>query len=156
MTNLNIFLIGRKIYILFTKCFFKFFNIILCGIIEHCIGICRCNRVNCITNRAQVVSSNTETFKFSTTHSIILIISLVKEIIWTSSFSLKSSNRTHHFLNSTKIIFVCVTNIIKITTTKIFFYRRFISKNSHHTIKYFIISRSFRILKINIKFSKFF
>ena len=93
--------------------------------------------MNCITNRTEIITSNTKTFKFSTTHSIFLIISLIKNIINTTTFSSFS-----YFSNITVLInFISsINNIIKIRTRKNFFKVLFIRKNIKHTIKNFIIS----------------
>ena len=96
--------------IIFTKSIYKFFSIILIFIIRNCYFIVTINsRLNCITNRNKSITSNTKCFKFSTTHNIFLIISLVKEVIRTSSVTYFLNYRINNFIT-------CIDNIIKIRT----------------------------------------
>ena len=118
----------------FLKSLFKFFKIIFIFTICNFNNIIICNtRMNCITYRTESISSNTKRFKFSTTHYIFLISSLVKKIIRTSSFTNFFNYRVHNFITS-------CNNAFKVRTRKVLF-KRFISlQNMNHIIKKSIIT----------------
>ena len=118
----------------FLKSLLKFFKIILIFTICNFNSIFICNmRMNCITYRTESITSNTKRFKFSTTHYIFLISSLVKKIIRTSSFTNFFNYRIHNFITS-------CNNTLKIRTRKVLF-KRFISfQNMNHIIKKSIIT----------------
>ena len=66
-----------------------------------------------IEYRVTCIASNTKCFQCSTSHSISMELNLVKKIINVSLFSTNSIK----FIKS----FICSSNIIKVTTSKIFF-----------------------------------
>ena len=128
----------------FLKSFLKFFKIIFIFIICYFNNIIICNtRTNCITYRTESISSNTKRFKFSTTHYIFLISSLVKKVIRTSSFTNFFNYWIHNFITS-------CNNTLKVRTRKVLF-KRFISlQNMNHIIKKSIITSLTTIITNNI------
>ena len=128
----------------FLKSFFKFFKIIFIFTICYFNNVIICNmRMNCITYRTESISSNTKCFKFSTTHYIFLISSLVKKIIRTSSFTNFFNYWIHNFITS-------CNNTLKIRTRKVLFKRFISSQNMNHIIKKSIITSSPTIVTNNI------
>ena len=118
----------------FLKSLLKFCKTILIFTIHNFNYVIICNmRLNCITYRTESISSNTKCFKFSTTHYIFLISSLVKKIIRTSSFTNLFNYRIHNFITS-------CNNTLKVRTRKVFFKRFIIFKNMNHIIKKSIIT----------------
>ena len=118
----------------FLKSLLKFCKTILIFIVYNFNYVIICNmRLNCITYRTESISSNTKCFKFSTTHYIFLISSLVKKVIRTSSFTNLFNYRIHNFITS-------CNNTLKVRTRKIFFKRFIILKNMNHIIKKSIIT----------------
>ena len=135
----------------FLKSFLKFFKIIFIFTIYNFNNIIIRNmRTNCITYRTESISSNTKCFKFSTTHYIFLISSLVKKVIRTSSFTNFFNYWIHNFITS-------CNNTLKVRTRKVLFKRFISSQNMNHIIKKSIITSftTIFISKIFI-FTKFF
>ena len=135
----------------FLKSFLKFFKIIFIFTICNFNNVIICNtRTNGITYRTESISSNTKRFKFSTTHYIFLISSLVKKVIRTSSFTNFFNYWIHNFITS-------CNNTLKVRTRKVLFKRFIRLQNMNHIIKKSIITSftTIFISKIFI-FTKFF
>ena len=100
------------------KMFFKFiFLITIFFFINNGNLFTRRNsRTDCVTHRTECITSNTKRFKFSTTHNVFLICSLVKEIIRRTSFSKFSKFWIYNCIS-------VMYNIIKVRTRKIFLKR---------------------------------
>ena len=137
--------------IIFTKSIYKFFSVIFIFIIRNCYSIIIFDSwLNFITNRHKGITSNTKRFKFSTTHNIFLIFSLVNKIITTTTITNTLNNIIHN-------IITCIDNIFKLRLTGVLFKSFIRLKNTKHIIKYTIVTSLTTILFFNtISFTKFF
>ena len=128
----------------FLKSFLKFFKIIFIFTICNFNNVIICNtRTNGITYRTESISSNTKRFKFSTTHYIFLISSLIKKVIRTSRFTNFFNYWIHNFITS-------CNNAFKVRTRKVLFKRFISSQNMNHIIKKSIITSLTTIITNNI------